>query len=95
MIEFIKGLITDAENNPSVSRSGYFLAIVTSILWINIILGTYVYNAFKGIITPDIPSQVVFLVMTILGGYLGSKGTDIVNSHLQARLENQKNNPSP
>jgi hypothetical protein len=79
MKKFILEILSDGDGVPSLGRFGYFLTVLTTILWINIIFAVYAWHAYHGLPTPDLPAQVVMVIMTLLGGYLGSKGADVVS----------------
>lgn len=81
-MNYILKLINDKNNKPSLSRLGYFLTVVTTIFWINIIFALYVYNTFLGKPTQDMPSQIVMLILTLLTGYIGAKGTEAISTRI-------------
>ena len=76
MKKFLMSLIVGKNGKASLSRLGYALTVATAIFWVNIIFFLYVYCAYKGSPIPDMPSQLVMVILTLLGGYLGSKGTE-------------------
>ena len=77
MLKYIKELIMDANNKLSVGRLGYLMTIITTTIWINAIFAVYCFNSYMGKLTPDIPPQLVMVIITLLGGYLGTKGTEM------------------
>lgn len=76
MKKFLLSLIVGKNGKASLSRLGYALTVATAIFWVNVIFFLYVYCAYKGSPIPDMPSQLVMVILTLLGGYLGSKGTE-------------------
>lgn len=78
-------LISGKNGKASLSRLGYALTVATAIFWVNIIFFLYVYSAYKGAAIPDMPSQLVMVILTLLGGYLGSKGTEAFYNFSQSK----------
>lgn len=76
MRKFLRQLIENKNGNPSLGRLGYLLTVVTSIFWVNVVFFIYVLHAWSGQPTPDMPAQIVMVIITLLGGYLGTKGME-------------------
>ena len=88
MKEFLSNLIRNKNGNPSLGRLGYLLTIFTSIFWVNVIFFMYVIHAWTGQPTPDMPAQIVMVIITLLGGYLGTKGMENMTDYRNQQVAN-------
>lgn len=92
MFSFLRALVKDKGGKVSLNKLSYLLTVVTSIFWINIIFAIYSYGAIFSKPTPDMPSQVVMVILTLLGGYVGAKGMDNFSRRIQDNINDTPQN---
>lgn len=73
MLHFILEMLLDKNGKVSIGRFGFLLTVATTIFWTNAIFAMYFWNALQSKATPDMPSQLVMIIVTLLGGYIGAK----------------------
>lgn len=73
MFHFILEMLLDKNGKPSIGRFGFLLTVATTVFWTNAIFAMYFWNAMHQKTTPDMPSQLVMIIVTLLGGYIGAK----------------------